>query len=108
MTAYLKAMVLKFFVDNRDMGFLDGTEVDYGREGLNEAFRFHNPNATAECGCGESFFSLTVPWVGGLGWFLSPERSFLSGLWFVAGVPLKPSLVLPSSPCVDTICADFY
>lgn len=34
---------------------LDGTEVDYTREGLNEAFRFRNPNAAATCGCGESF-----------------------------------------------------
>jgi iron-sulfur cluster assembly protein len=42
-------------IDEESMGFLDGTEVDYGREGLNEAFRFNNPNATAECGCGESF-----------------------------------------------------
>lgn len=45
----------KVFIDADSMGFLDGTEVDYGREGLNEAFRFNNPNATAECGCGESF-----------------------------------------------------
>ena len=45
----------KVFIDAESMGFLDGTEVDYGREGLNEAFRFNNPNATAECGCGESF-----------------------------------------------------
>lgn len=42
-------------VDRKSMGFLDGTEVDFGREGLNEAFRFNNPNASAECGCGESF-----------------------------------------------------
>ncbi|MCW8964580.1 MAG: iron-sulfur cluster assembly protein IscA [Gammaproteobacteria bacterium] len=46
---------VKVFVDKDSMGFLDGTEVDFGREGLNEAFRFNNPNATAECGCGESF-----------------------------------------------------
>ena len=45
----------KVIVDKESMGFLDGTEVDYGREGLNESFRFNNPNATAECGCGESF-----------------------------------------------------
>lgn len=42
-------------IDKESMSFLDGTEVDYGREGLNEAFKFRNPNATAECGCGESF-----------------------------------------------------
>ena len=46
---------VKVIVDNDSMGFLDGTEVDFGREGLNEAFKFNNPNATAECGCGESF-----------------------------------------------------
>ena len=45
----------KVIIDNDSLGFLDGTEVDYGREGLNEAFRFSNPNASAECGCGESF-----------------------------------------------------
>ena len=45
----------KVIIDNDSLGYLDGTEVDYGREGLNEAFRFNNPNATAECGCGESF-----------------------------------------------------
>ena len=45
----------RIIIDKESMGFLDGTEVDYGREGLNEAFRFNNPNATAECGCGESF-----------------------------------------------------
>lgn len=46
---------VKVIIDNDSMSFLDGTEVDYGREGLNEAFRFNNPKATAECGCGESF-----------------------------------------------------
>ena len=45
----------KVIINNDSMGFLDGTELDYGREGLNEAFRFNNPNATAACGCGESF-----------------------------------------------------
>ncbi len=42
-------------IDDEYMSFLDGTEIDYGREGLNEAFKFSNPNAKAECGCGESF-----------------------------------------------------
>ena len=46
---------VKVIVDKDSLGFLDGTEVDFGREGLNEAFRFNNPNAAAECGCGESF-----------------------------------------------------
>jgi iron-sulfur cluster assembly protein len=46
---------VKVIVNNDSMTFLDGTEVDFGREGLNEAFKFNNPNATAGCGCGESF-----------------------------------------------------
>jgi len=45
----------KVIINSDSMEFLDGTELDYGREGLNEAFRFNNPNATAACGCGESF-----------------------------------------------------
>jgi len=35
--------------------YIDGTEVDFVQEGLNEAFKFRNPNANGECGCGESF-----------------------------------------------------
>ncbi len=35
--------------------FIDGTEVDYVQEGLNQLFKFHNPKAQNECGCGESF-----------------------------------------------------
>jgi len=46
---------VKVIVDSDSLGFLDGTELDFGKEGLNEAFRFNNPNASAECGCGESF-----------------------------------------------------
>jgi iron-sulfur cluster assembly protein len=42
-------------VDARSFALLDGTELDFVREGLNEGFRFNNPNATATCGCGESF-----------------------------------------------------
>ncbi|WP_454766023.1 iron-sulfur cluster assembly protein IscA [Cupriavidus campinensis] len=42
-------------VDPRSLPMLDGTELDFVREGLNEGFKFHNPNATASCGCGESF-----------------------------------------------------
>jgi iron-sulfur cluster assembly protein len=42
-------------VDARSLPFVDGTHIDYAREGLNAAFVFHNPNATGECGCGESF-----------------------------------------------------
>lgn len=46
---------VKVVVDRQSLDVIDGTEVDYVREGLNEAFRFRNPNATGECGCGESF-----------------------------------------------------
>jgi len=42
-------------VDAQSLKYLDGTEVDFAREGLNEGFRFANPNVTATCGCGESF-----------------------------------------------------
>ena len=46
---------VKVIVDRQSLELIDGTEVDYVREGLNEAFRFRNPKATGECGCGESF-----------------------------------------------------
>ena len=42
-------------VANSDLEFLDGTELDYSREGINEAFKFNNPNVKGTCGCGESF-----------------------------------------------------
>ena len=43
------------YVDRAALAMLDGTQVDFVRQGLNEAFSFHNPNVKAECGCGESF-----------------------------------------------------
>lgn len=46
---------VKVIVADEDLAFLDGTELDYSREGINEAFKFNNPNVTASCGCGESF-----------------------------------------------------
>lgn len=46
---------VKVVVDRESLDFLDGTVVDYTREGLNEAFRFRNPNVKDSCGCGESF-----------------------------------------------------
>ena len=42
-------------VDREALKFVDGTEIDFVRTGLNEAFKFHNPNVKGECGCGESF-----------------------------------------------------
>lgn len=46
---------VQLLVDAQSLPMLDGTELDWVREGLNEGFKFHNPNATATCGCGESF-----------------------------------------------------
>ena len=46
---------VKVVVDRGSLALIDGTEVDFVKEGLNEAFRFRNPNVTGECGCGESF-----------------------------------------------------
>jgi iron-sulfur cluster assembly protein len=46
---------VKVIVDEEALGYIDGTVVDFVREGLNEAFKFRNPNAKGECGCGESF-----------------------------------------------------
>ncbi len=43
------------FIDPKSLPYLSGTELDFGREGLNEGFKFNNPNVKAECGCGESF-----------------------------------------------------
>ena len=46
---------VRLVVEARALPFVDGTRIDYAREGMNTAFVFHNPNATGECGCGESF-----------------------------------------------------
>jgi iron-sulfur cluster assembly protein len=46
---------VKVVIDPKSLVYLDGTELDYGREGLNEGFLFNNPNVSDECGCGESF-----------------------------------------------------
>jgi iron-sulfur cluster assembly protein len=46
---------VKVLIDPKSLPYLEGTELDFVREGLNEGFKFHNPNATATCGCGESF-----------------------------------------------------
>lgn len=46
---------IQVVVDRQSLELIDGTEVDFVKEGLNEAFRFRNPNVTGECGCGESF-----------------------------------------------------
>jgi iron-sulfur cluster assembly protein len=46
---------VKVIVDPKSLLYLDGTELDYTREGLNEGFKFRNPNVKDACGCGESF-----------------------------------------------------
>ena len=46
---------VRVLVDTASLNLIDGTEVDFIRRGLNEAFRFRNPNVRVECGCGESF-----------------------------------------------------
>lgn len=46
---------VKVITTQVDLAVIDGIELDYRREGINEAFKFNNPNITATCGCGESF-----------------------------------------------------
>ncbi len=46
---------IKIIVDPKSLVYLDGTELDFVREGLNEGFQFNNPNVKDQCGCGESF-----------------------------------------------------
>ena len=46
---------VKLVVDPKSLQYIDGTVLDYTREGLNEGFKFRNPNVKDECGCGESF-----------------------------------------------------
>lgn len=46
---------VKVFVDPKSHVYLDGTELDYAKEGLQEGFKFQNPNVKESCGCGESF-----------------------------------------------------
>ena len=46
---------VRVVVDPKSLPYVDGTELDYTREGLNEGFKFRNPNVKDECGCGESF-----------------------------------------------------
>ena len=46
---------VKVFVDPISLVYIDGTQLDFAKEGLNEGFKFNNPNVKDECGCGESF-----------------------------------------------------
>ena len=45
---------VKVLIDAKSLPYLDGTELDYTREGLSEGFKFNNPNVKSTCGCGES------------------------------------------------------
>ena len=46
---------IKVVVSRESLDLIDGTEVDFVKQGINEAFKFRNPNVKGECGCGESF-----------------------------------------------------
>ena len=46
---------VKIVVDPKSLAYIDGTELDFVKEGINEGFKFNNPNVKNECGCGESF-----------------------------------------------------
>jgi len=50
-----ESLGVKLVIDPQSFDLLKGTEVDYSREGLNEGFKFNNPNVKQTCGCGESF-----------------------------------------------------
>jgi iron-sulfur cluster assembly protein len=50
-----EAQGVRVIVDGESLRYVDGTEIDFARHGLNEAFKFRNPNVRGECGCGESF-----------------------------------------------------
>jgi iron-sulfur cluster assembly protein len=53
--AVFDALGVKVVVDQASLPLIDGTTVDFVKQGLNEAFKFTNPKAKGECGCGESF-----------------------------------------------------
>ena len=53
--AVFESQGIKVYVDPKSLAYIDGTELDFVREGLNEGFKFNNPNVRSECGCGESF-----------------------------------------------------
>ncbi|MFK7966452.1 MAG: iron-sulfur cluster assembly protein IscA [Burkholderiaceae bacterium] len=52
---HFESQGIQLFIDPKSMPYIDGTELDFGKEGLNEGFKFRNPNVKSECGCGESF-----------------------------------------------------
>lgn len=50
-----ESLGVQIYVDPKSLAYIDGTQLDFVREGLNEGFKFQNPNVKDECGCGESF-----------------------------------------------------
>jgi len=52
---HIDSQGVKVFIDPKSLIYVDGTEMDYVKQGLNEGFEFRNPNVKGECGCGESF-----------------------------------------------------
>ena len=54
-TTGCSGLAYKLLIDPKSLAYLDGTELDFVREGLNEGFKFNNPNERDRCGCGESF-----------------------------------------------------
>jgi iron-sulfur cluster assembly protein len=52
---------LKVLIDPKSLPYMDGTELDFVREGLNEGFKFNNPNVKGECGCGEFHRLIAMP-----------------------------------------------
>lgn len=50
-----ESLEVNIIVDKKSLQYIDGTELDYTKEGLQEGFKFTNPNVKDECGCGESF-----------------------------------------------------
>ena len=53
--SFFESEGVKVFVDPKSLVYLDGTVVDFSKDGLNEGLEFRNPNVAGECGCGESF-----------------------------------------------------
>ena len=53
--AVFESCGIQLVIDSESLKYLDGTNIDFSREGLNEGFRFENPNVKETCGCGESF-----------------------------------------------------
>ncbi len=88
---------VKIHVDAKSLALVDGTVIDFGKHGLSETFTFSNPNATAECGCGESFTTdadgltvgrgLIVLVAPNPGWALAPVQ----GVRWPTGCPATPS-----------------